>query len=217
MLLCLGIRSQTRIIKGLILDSASRAPLQYVSIVELNKKTGTLSNSSGHFKIAIDSGTSQLEITTTGYEPYYLEITDTSTHLQTVLLSRSFTELSEVVVNARKGRYRNKGNPAVELIRRVIANKSKNGPDAPDYSSYKEYEKARILFDKPPKLITKNFLTRKFSFVFDNIDSTMIPGKKLFPVYQEEMVSKNYYRKQPEKKKRLCSQEKKQTWGNTSI
>jgi hypothetical protein len=201
-LLCSGSHAQIRVIRGTVLDSGSHAPLQNVSIMEFHKTKGTLSNTSGHFKISVDSGTRQLVFTATGYHPYYLSLSDTLLHEQMIMLSKSFTILSQVVVNARKGRYRNKGNPAVELIRKVISNKTRNGPEAADYTSYREYEKARILFDKPPRMISNNFITKKFHFVFENIDSTMIPGKKLFPVYMEETFSQNYFRKHPEKKKK---------------
>jgi len=212
-LIYIGSNAQLRIIKGIILDSASHSPLQGVSIIESKSHKGTLSGLSGNFKISLDSAAFQLEFTATGYQPFYLYLTDTLKSIQTILLSKSFTTLSQVVVNARKGKYRNKGNPAVELIRKVIANKSKNGPGSADYSSFREYEKARILFDKPPKLITSNFVTKKFHFVFENIDSTMIPGKKLFPVYMEEMLSNNYFRKEPEKQKKVIIARKKTDLG----
>lgn len=207
-MLCSNSIAQNNLISGVVLDSASHAPLQNVSIIEKDKHKGTVSNVEGKFKISVDSGIKQLIFTAAGYQPYYLSIADSSSLEYVVMLSKSFTTLAQVVVKGRKGRYRNKGNPAVELIRKVIANKSLNGPKASDYVSYQQYEKARVMLDKPSKLIMNNFVMKKFKFVFENIDTTLAPGKKFVPVYMEEMLSQNYFRKQPEKKKKIITARK---------
>lgn len=202
-LLCITSAAQTRLVRGTIIDSVSRLPLPNVSVVELNKTRGTISDAAGKFKINIENRTKVLVFTATGYKPVRLVVTDTLVTDYMIMLSKSFTTLAPVIVNAKKTRYRNKNNPAVELIREVIANKTKNGPGAPDHLSYEQYEKAKILFDKPSKLIVNNFIMKKYQFVFENVDTVLVPGKTLFPAYLEEVYSKNYYRKTPEKKKKI--------------
>ena len=44
-------------------------------------------------------------------------VSDKPNQQLTILLSKSYTTLKNVVVNAKKGKYKNKNNPAVELIR----------------------------------------------------------------------------------------------------
>ncbi|PWT75225.1 MAG: hypothetical protein C5B59_09340 [Bacteroidetes bacterium] len=200
--------AQTRLIRGTVIDSASHAALANVNVVELNKTRGTITDAKGKFNIKIDNRTKQLVITATGYKPYHLILTDTSDTDHLVMLSKSFTTLAPVVVEAKKTRYRNKNNPAVELIRLVIANKAKNGPRSAAYLSYDQYEKARILVDKPPDFIMNNFVMKKFQFVTENIDTALIPGKELVPVYLEEVFSQNHFRKQPEKKKKIVTAKK---------
>ena len=179
------------------MDSATHSPLPNVSIGIGNSHTGGLTNAEGRFRINADQGAYEITFTTTGYHPATLTLTDEPLQKLTVLLSKAYTELKDVVVNGKRGKYRNKNNPAVELIRQVIANKSNNGPGAYPYSSYRQYEKTRMLADKPFQKITHNKVLKKFRFVLDNSDTTVVPGKSLISVYLTETLSDNYYRRQP--------------------
>jgi len=117
--------------------------------------------------------------------------------------SKKFTILRDVVVKSKPGRYRNKDNPAVELIRKVIANKPRNAPVANAYESYGEYEKTRLLLDKMPHFIADNTLLKKYHFIFENKDTTILPGRTLIPFYIEEVSSQNYHRRHPATDKKI--------------
>ena len=121
---------QTKSITGKVLDSATLAPLQNVSITAKNSAKGGLTDAEGKFSIRTDQDVRKIVFTITGYHSSTISLTDAPVQEFTVLLSKSYSTLEDVVVNAKKGRYRNKNNPAVELIRQVIANKSRNGPGA---------------------------------------------------------------------------------------
>ena len=117
--------------------------------------------------------------------------------------SKKFTILRDVVVKSKPGRYRNKDNPAVELIRKVIANKPRNAPLANACESYGEYEKTRLLLDKIPHFIADNTLLKKYHFIFENKDTTILPGRTLIPFYIEEVSSQNYHRRHPATDKKI--------------
>ncbi|MBS1668637.1 MAG: carboxypeptidase-like regulatory domain-containing protein [Bacteroidetes bacterium] len=196
--------AQTRVITGIVMDSSSHAPLANVTVCAQHTTHCVLSGSDGRFKITVEQVVKKVQLTATGYHAGFISLKDSATAEEVVMLSKSFEELQQVTVNGRKkGRYRNKGNPAVELIRQVIENKEKNGPGADPYSAYRQYEKTRVLMDRPPKFITKGGPLKKFKYFFDNIDSTTIPGRKLSAIYLQEIVSDNYYRKSPEKNKQV--------------
>ena len=190
---------QTKLITGKVLDSATLAPLQNVSITAKNSPKGGLTDAEGKFSIHIDQDVQKIIFTITGYHASTISLT--SAHVQglTVLLSKSYTPLEDVIVNAKKGKYRNKNNPAVELIRQVIANKSRNGPGAYSYSSYQEYEKIRMFTDGPWSRITHNFVLKRLHFFFENTDTTIVPGKSLNSIYLQEVLSNNYFSREPEK------------------
>ena len=213
MLVIGGVAGQNKIVMGVVIDSATQTPLPKVSICVSGSTHCVLSDNAGKFKIAVDNSVKQILITATSYFSYTLMVGDSSSQSVTVLMAKSYNQLNEVVVNGRRKRYRNKNNPAVELIRQVIERKSQNGPTAYAYSSYQSYEKTRILMDQPPHLITDRWPFKKFKFFFDNIDSTTIPGKKLSAIYLQEILSNNYYQRQPEKKKQVILGQKKVDFG----
>ena len=195
---------QTRTIAGVVEDSLSRAPLSGVSVRVLNGGHGVLSDGKGDFHIRIGIGKQKLLFSATGYQTQTIDISGEDDGRIEVLLSKAYSTLKDVVVTTRrKAKYRNKNNPAVELIRQVIAHKSQNGPGADGYLSYEQYEKTRMLLDKPPKLIVDNKLLKRYHFMFENRDTVIVPGKSLVPIYIEEVFSQNYYRKQPSKNKKL--------------
>ncbi|HZZ74577.1 MAG TPA: carboxypeptidase-like regulatory domain-containing protein, partial [Puia sp.] len=115
-------------ITGKVVDSVTRVPLQNVSITLKNSPRGTLTDGAGNFQIEAEKSVKKITFSITGYHSRTYTVTDQRSQELSVLLSKSYTKLADVVVNARKGKYKNKNNPAVELIRQVIANKSRNGP-----------------------------------------------------------------------------------------
>lgn len=213
LVLCQSVAGQTKLITGIVTDSATHTPLPNVSIGIKNSGMGTITNAAGRFRIVVDKGGREINFSTTGYHPSSLALTDDPDQQLEIRLSKAYTELKDVVVKAKRGRYRNKNNPAVELIRQVIANKSKNGPGASPYLSYRQYEKTRILTDKAWDRVTDNKLLRRYRFFTDNVDTTIIPGKSLISVYLQEIYSENYYRKHPEKKKQVIVGKKSVDYG----
>ena len=199
---------QTREITGTILDSLSRLPIAGASVSTTNGHKGVLTDAAGHFSISTDK--THLVISAIGYQPATVSVLNKP---MTIALSKNFTILQNVVVKSRRRRYRNKNNPAVELIRKVIANKEKNGPGAEPYTSYREYEKTRLLLDHVPKILINNFLIKKYHFLFDNRDTTIVPGRSLIPVYIEEVSSQRYLRKRPNADKKIVLGHKSVDYG----
>jgi hypothetical protein len=200
-------------ITGKVVDSVTRVPLQNVSITLKNSPRGTLTDGAGNFQIEAEKSVKKITFSITGYHSRTYTVTDQPSQELSVLLSKSYTKLADVVVNARKGKYKNKNNPAVELIRQVIANKSRNGPKVYPNISYRQYERTQMLTDGPWVRITQNFLLKKFSFFFENTDTTLVPGKRLNSIYLQEMLSDNFFRKDPEKKKKLILAQKTVDYG----
>ena len=198
---------------GLSLILQPGTPLQNVSITLNNSPRGGLTDAAGKFSVSVDKSVTRITFSYTGYHSVTYIISDESTQELTILLSKSYTTLKNVVVNAKKGKYKNKNNPAVELIRHVIANKSRNGPGANPYSSYKEYEKTQMLTDGPWIKITQNFVLKKFKFFFENTDTTIVPGKKLNSIYLQEILSNKYVRKNPVKNKKIIIAQKTVDYG----
>ena len=201
LLICRKGYGQDRIITGTVVDSLTKAPLPNVSIRIKNAPSGVLTDSSGKFHLYAGSAAHQVIFSSTGYKPRTINISSASAQSYKISLISSYTNMSDIVVKYKKTKYRNKNNPAVELIREVVDHKKENQIGAYPYASYREYEKMQVSFDNLPKRLTNSKLLKNFHFLFENIDSTSYPGKKLIPIYISENLTDNYYRRHPEKQR----------------
>lgn len=82
-----------------------------------------------------------------------------------VLLKPTAFEISEVVVKPKREKYTRKDNPAVELIKKVIAHKNDNRIEAkPEYQT-EVYEKLSLSLDNFNPNLDKNKFLKKFKFI----------------------------------------------------
>lgn len=198
-------------VRGTVVDSASSTPVVGVTVGLAGSHRAVTADGAGMFRITVDSAGQKLVISAVGYRTSRVVATDTAPIV--IYLSPNFTDLKIVVIKGHRSKYRNKNNPAVELIRKVIANKPQNGPSADDFTTYRQYEKVRLLLDKLPRLLVDNFLLKKYHFLFDNKDSTIVPGKLLIPIYIQEVYSDNFYRRHPKETKKMVIGQKSVDFG----
>ncbi len=206
--------SQTALIKGVVRDSLTHAPLPNASISIRRQAGGTRTNAEGRFSIPAEKPEADLLVTIVGYNSYSIHLDSIPAEPIVIQLSQKYKELSKVTIRTKKQKYRNKGNPAVDLIRNVINNKDKNRMESYSYASYEKYEKLQVSVDKLSKKMTQNRLVKPYRFLFDNADTTTLEGRTLSPVYLEETLSQNYYRKDPEKSKSVITGKRKVDFGD---
>jgi ATPase subunit of ABC transporter with duplicated ATPase domains len=114
-----------------------------------------------------------------------------------------------VVKSAKKKKYSNKNNPAVEsLLRQVIAHKAQNQVENYNYAEYKQYERMNFSLSNLSDKFRNKRIFKNYQFLFREQDSTAIGGKTLLPMYQEEKTSDNYFRKAPYAKKQIITANK---------
>ena len=101
-------------------------PLSFVSVYFQDGK-GVLTGPDGSYSIDIKNAKARaLTFSYVGYKKVVKQIIPGKEQHVNVLLEPG-RELAEIVIKTRKrGKYRNKNNPAVELIDLVIENKNKN-------------------------------------------------------------------------------------------
>lgn len=208
----LQLPAQT-VIQGVVKDVVSKQPLQYVSVVFKGGR-GTVTDSLGQYTLRSSGTISTIQVSYVGYKTILKTITPGITQTIDFELETDPKAISNVTVSTNKrAPYRNKGNPAVELIRRVIENKPINRVEHYDYVQYDQYEKILVSISNPSQKLTNSKLLRRYQFMFDNKDTTTLEGKTLLPVYLEETTSKKYYRRKPEKTKTIVTGEKHVNYG----
>ncbi|HSU49757.1 MAG TPA: DUF5686 family protein [Segetibacter sp.] len=205
--------SQT-VVKGVIRDGATKQPLQSVSVYFKGGK-GVMSNPDGSYTLATENTRlTTLQYSYVGYKTITKTITPNRSQNIDLFLEVLDVKSNVVVKTNKRGKYSNKNNPAVELIRQVIDHKDENRLTAYDYVSYEQYEKKEVLLTKTPEKLLNNKFLKNFDFVFQNNDTTKIQGRAMLPVYMQEISSQTYYRKNPEKKKTYILAEKKVNFGD---
>lgn len=200
------------IIKGFVRDAVSKQPLQFATIKFKGGK-GTVSGADGSYSLETNNSKwTTIEFSYNGYKT--LTKTIIPDKQQDIDADLEVQGMKEVVVRTnRRGKYSNRDNPAVELIRKVVDHKSSNRITAYDYVQYQQYEKLEMsLLNKPEKLM-KNRLLKNYKFIIENQDTSKVEGKSILPVYLEEKLTENYFRKDPRKEKTYVLGEKKVNFG----
>ncbi|MEQ9426145.1 MAG: DUF5686 family protein [Cyclobacteriaceae bacterium] len=187
-------------IRGSVIDAETNEPLPFVNVTFVGSTTGTTTDIEGNYSIETEGATLELRASYVGYKESLQPVNIGKTQRINFELLSADIELEEVTIQASKLRYKNKGNPAVTLIRKVIENKDKNRKEGQDYYEYNKYEKIELdLNNLSEKFIRKN--SKKYPAIINYIDTSALTGKSFIPLYLREISSDVYYRKNPQSEK----------------
>lgn len=201
--------AQQTAVKGIVTDATTRETIPYASFIVVGSGKGGRTDADGRYNITIEGNYSQLKFSYIGYRSQLKTIKGGTNQVINVQLQSEAMQMNEVVIKGgKKPPYRNKENPAVELIRKVIANKSKNRMESYDYVAYKKYERMLFSMSNLSEKFKSRKVFRNYQFLFQEQDSTKIGGKNLLPVFQQEKLSDNYFQKNPEKMKTVVIADK---------
>lgn len=216
-LLVLAVSSvfgQTTRIKGKVIDAKTGETLPFVNVSIMGTKQGTQTDMNGSFYLETPQLKPTLRVAFVGYSPEVREIDGGKIVSVTFKLKTQNTDLQEVTVKGKKDKYRNKDNPAVVLIRKVIEHKAQNRKESLDFYQYNKYEKLEFDLSNVSEKFRNKRSLRKFDFVFNHLDTSQITGKVNLPMYLKETISDVYFRKLPENKKEVIKGEKMTGLGN---
>src|SRR5690606_16403282 len=141
-------------ITGKILADDSLSVVAGATIRAVGSKQITYSDTSGLFNLNVDTLPVDLQISSFDYLTETVSYDENTTFLQ-INLEKEDRLLDEVVINFR-ARYRNRDNPAVELIRRVIEHKKNNSIQQFLPISFHSYEKINLALLDPTKWVPSN-------------------------------------------------------------
>jgi len=205
--------AQNTVVTGIVRDAKTKKPMPYVSVFFKDGR-GRSTDSAGRFSIEAFESYSQVVASFVGYKTKTMDIMAGTVQEVDIEMQPDGFKLADVIINGKgQPRYRNKNNPAVELIRKVIENRDRNRTQHYDYLQYKQYEKLAVYINSIPKKLTDSKVLQKYHFLFDNPDTVKIPGKSLNPVYLEETESDNFYRRNPANKKTVILGRKQVNYG----
>ncbi len=188
--------SQTKI-QGIVLDSKSKQPLPFASVVT-NTNYGTLTDVDGEFYIKAKNTFKQITISYVGYQSVSVAINKNDKFIH-VKLKASVEKLKEVFITAKE-------NPALQIIRNAIKNKSKNNIEK-SLNSFKFNSYNKILVTANPDSINGKvdsvFVVKEGVKTFKKLDSSNYKFKKEIVkqhLYISEKISEFQFQKGKKKK-----------------
>ena len=185
-------------ITGRVIDEDGFA-VSYASVQYRGHKIAVSSDSQGKFSIEKHPGW-VLTVSALSYKSQTISVNEKMDFIEVKLKDDSH-KLSEVVVKTKRGKYSRKDNPAVELMRRVIAAKKKTDLGNHDYYQYDKYQKITLALNDLKKEQLEGKFFSKRQYLLDQVETSPYNGKLTLPVSIDETVSQHIYRKDPKTEK----------------
>lgn len=195
--------AQSNMIHGVIKDSITSEPLQYINIYLKGENRGVFSNQDGRFSIKAGNGENCLQISSVGYKSKEIVISQADNAEIEIFLSPSQTMLKEIVIRPTKERYSKKNNPAVDMINHIRKKMHLNNPLRHDYYNYEKYEKGIIALNDFNVDSTSKLAKGKYGFITQYIDTSDISGRPILIISMSEKTAKEMYRKSPKSHKEI--------------
>lgn len=198
---CISVSAQN--IQGAVTDSLTNEPIPYLSVFYEGKGVGSITDNDGNYKVETRKGWNKLTFSAVGYVTKVVNIIPGVTKNLNVRMRPDDIMLDEVVVKPKREKYSRKNNPAVELMKKVIAHKKNNKLSENDYYQYNKYQKITMsLNDVTPEMLEKG-MYKKMPFLKDQIELCEETNKFILPISVDETASQKIYRKHPKSEKTI--------------
>ncbi len=199
LIMIMSVPALAQTVRGVVIDAETGDSLSYVSVKYKGSHVSTITDGWGRFSIARHKGM-YINFTSVGYKSKSVYISDKNNNI-VVKLKPATNDLSEVVVKSKSSRYSRKENPAVELMRRVIAKKQQTKLENKDFYQYRNYERLTIaLNDISQATLDSGSYSRK-PWLKEQVEKSPYTGKNVLPVITTEKIFHKYYRKAPKKER----------------
>jgi hypothetical protein len=194
-----SVLAQSKVIVGHVHDQHSEEAVPFASIRFRKSGVGALADSSGSFVLYVSRQTKDtLEITSVGYQDFYLPVDMASLAGDTLQVSANLIQgkiTGEVTIRV-------KVNRGLILWRRIVAHKPENDRYRFNNFSYEVYNKLQLDLKNINKdKLSQARLMRPFRFILSNLDSS--EGTAVLPAYLTEAISKYFYQNNPVRRREV--------------
>ena len=205
LLICtLPVSVSAQTITGIVTDAQTGDTLAFPSASYHGHQVAVSGNGSGRFSIVKHVGW-VLTISSVGYKSQSIVVQESTPDIMNVRLKSDAKQLAEVVIKQKRGKYSRKNNPAVELMRRVIAAKKRTDLDNHDFYQYNKYQKLTLAFNGIAPQDLDSGLISKHKWMTSQIELCPYNNKLILPVSVDETVTRHLYRKNPRSKKDIIT------------
>lgn len=106
--------------------------------------------------------------------------------------------LNEVTVRPTRERYRRKGNPAVELMRKVIEAKAEHDPELNPYFSYHKYQRTTFAINNITQRLVDSLRVLQHPLAKRQVEFCPQTGRYILPFAYNEQATDHIYRRSPQ-------------------
>lgn len=147
----------------------------------------------GHYRIAFRRGT--LVFSMMGFQPQREKVT--RARQLNIELREAVESLQEVKVTGRKKKYSRRDNPAVEMMRRVMAAKGAGDLRRNPYLSLRKYNKLTFSLNDVTDRVFQDGEFKRLPFLKDHVEVHPHTGRLVLPIVVSERVERTLYRREP--------------------
>jgi len=187
-------------IHGVIVDAETGDTLLYPSASYKGHQVAVSGNAMGEYSIARHDGW-QLTFSAVGYKSKTITVTSSIPSKYDVKLKPDTKQLNEVVIRSKSNKYSRKNNPAVELMKRVIAAKKRTDLQNHDFLQYTKYQKLTCAVNDITAADIDSGFISKHKWLLDQVETSPYNNKLILPISVDETVTQHIYRKNPKSEK----------------
>lgn len=188
---------QSRTFKGQVVDAENKDGVfrATVSYIIDGFAQGVTSDDDGHFEITVPPGIDSLRVSHISYKPTMKSIRFVKTKSIKITLEPHASQIKEVVISAKKEKYSNKNNPAVDLIKRVFENREENSILNYSPFNFLSHNKTLIALDPVNDTILSKMKLKPVLNLMTGLEPTYFESENYLPMYFFEELSQLYCRK----------------------
>ena len=146
--------AQESIIKGRVLDSATRKPVSFASVVSPSQGRGTNANVDGYFSFTVKKPDEKLAVSSIGYKKRTIQ---PARGFNEIILAPSSSNMEAIVIKPNDVQ-----DPfALSIIKKAIDNRKQNDPEELNSFTYNSYSKGIVdtLKDDRAKKVSGKIIT----------------------------------------------------------
>jgi hypothetical protein len=186
-----GAFAQT-IVKGKVTDANSGDPIPFANLIFKGTTSGTTTDFDGNYSLKTTVKVDSLVVSYMGYTTKTKKVEMGAAQALNFQLEEEVTSLQEIVFDAGE-------NPAFEILRNVVRNKSINDKRKLSAYEYDTYTKVEVDVDNMSDKFRSRKVIKKITQVLDSVERIAgEDGKPILPIFISESVSKFYYRTDPQ-------------------
>lgn len=174
---------------GLVQDSNGDA-VPYATVYFKDSSKGTMTDEKGKFYIESNETYPILVVSFMGYKTVELNLEKSTNLGLQILLEYESEALDEVILIS--GKMPKKNNPAIDILRKIWANRRENGVRMFKQYEYDKYEKIEFDLNSIDSALMNNRIFKGLEFIFESVDTLSITGNSYLPIFINEAYSKVY-------------------------